>query len=195
LDLSRALLTKINPQWIELESKLMEDPLMQLPINLMLRPDGEELLAGRDIEDVMRDFSVRQMAKLARSYIPIRPTGLTAASLAKGFCAFLPTLLSRSHPLFSKYVDATEHFLRSGLLYAMIKKMYTRSLLSEFAFFCRGSKIVCTPYHAYALHEVEFRNRPDLIIGRPGVVADAAAVVFSDEIRQLEFLINDPRTR
>ena len=76
---------------------------------------------------------------------------------------------------------------------SLIRRKGSKSLLTEYCMHCSGGKLLVSPYRAYSLHKVE--SKQDLIIARPGVLARKTGLLQSDELEQLEYLINDSQTQ
>jgi hypothetical protein len=77
---------------------------------------------------------------------------------------------------------------------SFILKIHRNSLLTQFTMSINGGSIQVIPYHSHAIHEVETKPS-QVIVGRPGVIANTIGAVFSDEIREFERLINSDDTQ
>ncbi len=153
--------------------------------NIASTDENGKHLDDRQIIKNIRGLRLNEILEAIKSKnINLSNCGVNSKDLAIGFSRFIPNISSNDIP-------EIEYYLKSALIYAMIKKMYQRSLLSEFVIQSKGNRIICMPYHAYALHEVEFRKSPNIVIARPGVLGAATASVFSDEIKAFENLLND----
>ncbi len=126
--------------------------------------------------------------------------GVTARAFARSLPEFAPafhrsyTAHGNSWSSFRSSLDAYS-ITQSVLLHAFLRKLYRNSLLVEFVMTSAGDEITCVPYHAGAINSVEFPGKSDVLVARPGVIADRTNAIFSDEVRILGNLINSKSTR
>jgi len=78
------------------------------------------------------------------------------------------------------------HFL------TFLKSIERKSLLIEFSMQAQPDRILCVPYHSFAIHNIEHPKKDDILVGRPGVFASRTLAVFNREIREFQELINKP---
>jgi Domain of unknown function (DUF4263) len=67
------------------------------------------------------------------------------------------------------------------------------SLFVEYAVQLRGNEMLLTPYHSHAVHSIETKN--ELVLGRPGVVAEKTASLLAPQISEFESLLANKRVR
>jgi hypothetical protein len=82
---------------------------------------------------------------------------------------------------------------QTDALHSFLTRIQRHSMLVEFAMLSRGKEVHVVPYHGHAIHHVETRS-DCVVAARPAVIANATGAVFAQEIRELEQLINTPRT-
>lgn len=94
-----------------------------------------------------------------------------------------------------KHLKEFRDLLRAVTLLGMIREMHQHSLLVEMVFCPRGDSIRCVPYHAGGAHQIHAKGTSDLLIARPGIIAERVAATFSSEILEFEQILANPRTR
>ncbi len=71
-----------------------------------------------------------------------------------------------------------------------IARCSRNSLLTEYAIqFCRDNYVI-TPYHAHGVHSMEVRN--ELLLGRPGVVANRTSTLLHNDLAELQQILSTP---
>ena len=155
-------------------------------------PTADELLDCLD-EGVVADAICRSLGSIR---------GFSHADIAKSFRDLVP-FLQRDLVNYSGTDDddgmirrdAFHEYLMAAYFHAFLRHIHKKSLLIEFAFSVEGDKISCVPYHSHSIHEIGMPGASDLIMGRPGIVAETTASVFKYEIREFEALLNQPKLR
>lgn len=119
-------------------------------------------------------------------------------SIAREFARVFPDWVSlmRSERLSTRAFDSYGEIEGVGVFLcvtdflAFLKSIERRSILVEFSMQAQPDKILCVPYHSFAIHNIEHPRRDDLLVGRPAVFASRTLGVFQNEVRQFEALIN-----
>lgn len=101
----------------------------------------------------------------------------------------LDTLLSSG---FLPYRTENEEF-RERYLSEVIGDIGRNSLLTEFVIQETHSQISVTPYHAHAHYPIEVKEQ--LIVGRPGVVAEKTGSLLKPTITEFETILNSTALR
>lgn len=86
------------------------------------------------------------------------------------------------------YLDQAEAFKK------FVSSIHANSLLVEFVMASNGDKIVLSPYHGHAIHNVETK-REAILVGRPAVIARTTRMAFAEEISIFEQLINSKNVK
>lgn len=77
---------------------------------------------------------------------------------------------------------------------AFWQSVHVNSVMIEFVMSTEAGRVTVTPYHGNAIHEVETKPS-SVMIARPAVIAKLTGAIFSDEIIELQRLINDQSTK
>jgi hypothetical protein len=90
------------------------------------------------------------------------------------------------------YDDAVElaYDIQFEKLQEFVVSNHRNSLLVEFVMAAKGDRVTLCPYHGHAIHDVETRSEK-VLVGRPAVIARNTRGAFSDEITELEHLVNN----
>ena len=147
-------------------------------------------------DELKKVLNVDFVSKILKSHLGEQGASNTPINqIATALQDYLPAIsqlfLLRSRGL----VEDLDQYARAAYLLAFLKKLHRHSLLIEFAMASKGDDVVCVPYHSQALHKIDFGNRQDLIIGRPGVIANATASFLSSELVEFQRLLNSNSTR
>lgn len=80
---------------------------------------------------------------------------------------------------------------RRAYLEGVIHEIGRNSILSEFVMQMGNDEILLTPYHSHASYQIELREQ--LVIGKPGVIAEKTGALLQPEITGFEQVISKPR--
>jgi hypothetical protein len=83
---------------------------------------------------------------------------------------------------------ATVEAYRAQYIGGVIQEIGRNSLLTEFIIQESADNILLTPYHAHAHYSIEVKNQ--LLVGRPGVIAEKTGSLLRPEITGLEKTLN-----
>lgn len=172
----------------------------------------ESIPRHRLAEDALRKaLNTKVVGGIIDRYVqPAMPPGLTLQQLAISFMEFMPHIseLLRNPGVsqgfsgdayrdlgLSSVSERLDLCVRASYLHAFLRHMHRHSMLIEYVMACRGDDVVCMPYHSKAIHEVEFPQKADVLVARPGVIAQTTASVMSHELTEFQRLINSTDTR
>lgn len=95
-----------------------------------------------------------------------------------------------------RYIEHADLAYQAQLddLHDLLQSIHTHSLMIEYVIATRSDHVTITPYHANAIHEVETKAG-SVITARPAVIAESTGAIFTDELVELERLINDSDTK
>jgi hypothetical protein len=177
------------------EAAFLDDPLLQVISEL----DRDKL----SVTALKRVFDLNTLTDLIASYLGAKPAvHLSARNIAQSFTEFLPLVSSSLRNVSrGEFFDRMElsndltQYVRSSFLHAFLKKLHRRSLLVEYVIAGHRDEIVCVPFHSHAIHNIEHPHKSELIVGRPGVIANSTAAILSGELIEFQRLINAVSTR
>jgi hypothetical protein len=96
---------------------------------------------------------------------------------------------------YENYRDALRDEYQIALLCEFIKEHGRNSMLNEYAFTINKDQITVTPYHSHAAYETFAPEQSQTIIARPGVIAQRTRSILSQELKEFEVIINQPKVK
>lgn len=166
---------------------------------------AESSFRAPSLVTIQRELTTRRLQELIQGVFPgDLPYKVRLRDFAQSMIQFLPQFHQSLHRLADDWdpentgsdtVRETHHYVRAALMHSFLRKLHRNSLMVEFVMSTNGNAIACTPFHSSAVHNVEIPRQSEVLVGRPGVIADKTRSLLAPEIRAFEVLLNDSGTK